>query len=183
MQLLQQVGIVPDAVHPADIDETPLRGELPAALAARLAQTKAETVRQRFPDAVILAADTVVAVGRRILGKAETPADVKMMLQQLSGRRHRVITGVAILSPRSASHRVVSTVVTFKRLTATEISHYVASGEGQGKAGGYAIQGRAEMFVKQVNGSYSNIVGLPLYETVNMLRGHGITCYDAQRAN
>lgn len=173
-QLLAQVGITPDTVCPADIDETPRRGELPEALAARLAQGKALTVASLHPGAFVLGADTVVAVGRRLLGKAETPAEVAAMLRLLSGRRHRVLTGVCLIAPGGRqSLRTVTTAVRVKRLTDAEIAAYVASCEGEGKAGGYAIQGRFEQHVLAIHGNYSNIVGLPLYETVSLLNGAG----------
>jgi septum formation protein len=176
--LLAQAGIEPDAVHPAAIDETPKRGELPRAHALRLAIAKARAAAEAWPGpkALMLAADTVVACGRRVLPKAETEADVRACLSLLSGRRHQVLTAVAVVTGDGpARTRVVTTRVAFKRLTANEIESYVRYGEGVGKAGGYAIQGRAETFVRQLNGSYSNVVGLPLLETVALLRGCGLT--------
>jgi septum formation protein len=173
-ELLRQVGIVPSAVDPADIDETPGRGELPVRLAARLARAKAELVAARHPGALVLAADTVVALGRRILPKAETEDAARSCLALLSGRRHRVLTGVTVLAGdgRRAA-RLVVTAVAFKRLTAAEMAAYLASGEWRGKAGGYAIQGYAGAFARSINGSYSNVVGLPLAETVALLAGLG----------
>ncbi|MGD0189761.1 MAG: Maf family nucleotide pyrophosphatase [Rhizomicrobium sp.] len=171
--LLAQAGIVPDAIEPTATDERPHKNELPRIHALRLAVAKAEAGRAawRGEPAVILAADTVVACGRRILPKAETDAEVRACLALLSGRRHQVMTAVAALTPDLAPRtRVVTTRVAFKRLTATEIDAYVAAGEGLGKAGGYAIQGRAETFVQFLSGSWSNVVGLPLLETVNLLR-------------
>lgn len=174
LDLLKQIGIVPAAVDPADIDETPRRGELPPALAKRLAAAKALEVAKRHPGAFVLAADTVVACGRRALPKPGDEATAARCLGLLSGRRHRVLGGVAVAAPDGRlALRVVDTVVTFKRLTEAERRAYLASGEWLGKAGGYAIQGRAARFVRAINGSYSNVVGLPLYETAEMLRGLG----------
>jgi septum formation protein len=172
--LLRQIGIAADRIDPAEIDETPARGEPPRALALRLAEAKARAVALRHPGAYVLGADTVVAAGARILPKAETEAEARQCLRVLSGRRHRVHGGVALMAPggRGARRHVVTTVA-FKRLEPAEIDRYVASGEWRGKAGGYAIQGRAGAFVRQVQGSYSNVVGLPLYETVALLRGLG----------
>lgn len=173
-ELLRQIGIVPDAVDPAEIDETPLPHELPAAHVSRLARAKAEAVRTRHPDAFVLAADTVVACGRRILGKPEDEGAARACLKLLSGRRHRVYGGIAVIAPdgRIATRRVVSHVA-FKRLSDGEIAAYIATGEWHGKAGGYAIQDRAAALVSWMQGSYSNIVGLPLYETAQLLGGLG----------
>jgi septum formation protein len=174
LDLLRQIGIVPDHVEPADIDETPHRGELPAGHVVRLAEAKARAVQPRHPDAFILAADTIVACGRRILPKAEDEATARACLKMLSGRRHRVYGGVALLTPSGdlAIRRVVSQVA-FKRLSDKEIAAYLASGEWHGKAGGYAIQGRAAALISWIGGSYSNVVGLPLYETAQLLAGRG----------
>ena len=175
LELLAQIGIVPDAVDPAALDETPARGELPAQHAARLADEKAAAVRARHPDAVILAADTVVALGRRILPKAEDEATARRCLDMLSGRRHKVIGGLAVSGPDGGTRRrLVTTSVKFKRLSAAEIDAYLAGGEWQGKAGGYAIQGRAAALIPWIGGSYSNVVGLPLYEAAQLLRATGI---------
>jgi septum formation protein len=177
--LLAQVGIVPDAVLAAEIDETPKKAELARALAARLAAAKAESVSAsaRRGDMLVLAADTVVAAGRRILPKAKTADEVCRCLAFLSGRRHQVITAVAVLPPGGKVRlRIVATRVAFRRLTPEEITAYAASHEGEGKAGGYAIQGRAGAFVVWLNGSYSGVVGLPLSETVQLLRGLGYPC-------
>jgi septum formation protein len=176
--LLAQAGIVPDAIRPAEIDETPLKGEAPRAHALRLAIAKVQCVARAWTGdpALVLAADTVVACGRRILPKANTRASVRECLERLSGRRHQVLTGVATArsrDPETARSRVVVTRVSFKRLSEKDIAAYLESGEGEGKAGGYAIQGRAEAFVRQLNGSWSNVVGLPLFETVNLLGGAG----------
>ena len=174
LALLRQIGVEPDGCEPAELDETPLRDELPPRLASRLAAAKAEEVARRRPDAFVLAADTVVAVGRRILPKAETDADVRGCLELLSGRAHRVHTAVALCAPGAAvAERRVDTRLHVKRLTDSEIERYVATGEGRGKAGGYAIQGRAGAFVIDLQGSYTAVVGLPLYETLNLLQGRG----------
>lgn len=173
VELLALVGIVPDRIDPADIDETPLRGETPPRLAARLAVAKAAAVAARSPGAVVLAADTVVAVGRRLLEKAADEAEAARFLKLLSGRNHRVLTGVAVGAGGKVRHRVVDTRVTFKVLSEAEIAAYVASGEWRGKAGGYGIQGRAGAFVPRIVGSYPAVMGLPLPETVNLLAGAG----------
>ena len=173
LALLRQIGVEPDAIEPADIDETPRPKELPRVLAARLAAEKAAAVAPRH-QGFVLAADTVVAVGRRVLPKAETEAEARRCLTLLSGRRHRVYGGVHLRRPDGkVAERVVETAVVFKRLEAHEIGAYLRSEEWRGKAGGYAVQGLAGMFVRALNGSYSNIVGLPLYETAQMLRGLG----------
>jgi septum formation protein len=174
--LLGQAGIVPDVVIAPDVIEEVLRGELPREYALRMARNKAEAVASSQTDALILAADTVVACGRRILPKAATNDEVQRCLELLSGRRHRVFTAVAVKSPGARPRtRIAMTHVAFKRLSADEISHYLAAKEGLGKAGGYAIQGLAEIFVRQINGSYSNIVGLPLLQTVSLLNSAGYT--------
>jgi septum formation protein len=175
--LLAQAGIVPDAILPSAIDETPRRGELPRAHAMRLACAKAEAAAKAWAGggAVFLAADTVVACGRRILPKAGAESDVRACLALLSGRRHKVLTAVALLvTDGCVRTRLVETQVAFKRLTESEIAAYVCCGEGVGKAGGYGIQGLAETFVRQINGSYSNVVGLPLLETLALLKGCGV---------
>jgi septum formation protein len=174
IDLLAQIALSPDLVDPAAIDETPLPGELPARHALRLAIAKARAVAPRHPDAFVLAADTVVACGRRILPKALDREAARAALRLLSGRRHRVHGGIALALPggRLVSRRV-ETAVLFKRLEAAEIEGYLASGEWHGKAGGYAIQGLAARFVRGIIGSYSNVVGLPLFETVSLLAGHG----------
>ena len=177
--MLAQAGITPDAVLAASIDETPLRSETPRLHAERLAAAKARAVADRWErePALILAADTVVALGRRILPKAESDDDVRACMKMLSGRSHQVITAVALLTPAGAlRRRTVLTRVTFCRFDAAAIDAYVQSREGAGKAGGYAIQGRAETFVRHLNGSWSNVVGLPLTETVALLRGNGYSC-------
>jgi septum formation protein len=172
--LLRQIGIVPDRIDPADIDETPGRDEMPAGHVVRLAEAKARAVQPRHSGAYILAADTVVACGRRILPKPEDETAARACLALLSGRRHRVYGGVALITPAGdiAIRRVVSQVG-FKRLSAEELNAYVAGGEWRGKAGGYAIQGQAAALIPWVSGSYSNVVGLPLYETAQLLAGRG----------
>jgi septum formation protein len=172
--LLAQIGLAPDTVAPADIDETPLRGELPRPHALRLARAKAAAAATAGdPAAFVLAADTVVAAGRRILGKPADAAEAARFLALLSGRRHRVVTAVALHHAGRITERAVETAVKFKRLSEAEIAAYLASGEWRDKAGGYAIQGRAAAFVPWIGGSYSNVVGLPLTETLALLRGAG----------
>jgi septum formation protein len=174
LALLQQVGVTPDLCDPADLDETPLKDELPPQHASRLAHEKAALVAARHPGAFVLSADTVVAVGRRILPKAETAAEVRACLELLSGRAHRVHTAVSLRTPDGeASARRVETRLHVKRLQPGEIDAYVQSGEGLGKAGGYAIQGRAGAFILDLHGSYPAVVGLPLYETLALLQGRG----------
>jgi septum formation protein len=174
LDLLRQIGLAPDAVDPADVDETPLKDELPVAHARRLAAAKAAAVVARHPGAYVLAADTVVACGRRILPKAEDPAAARACLALLSGRRHRVLGAVALISPAGRRiARLVTTAVTFKHLSTADIELYLASGEWRGKAGGYAIQGLAAAFIPAITGSYANVVGLPLAETWAMLQGLG----------
>ena len=180
LALLQQMGIEPDALLPADIDETPQKTELPRSLAQRLANEKARSAarlaatREDLADSYILAADTVVAVGRRILPKCELIEDAGECLRMLSGRQHRVFTGVTLINPKGGERRrLVETRVRFKRLSGSEIEAYIASGEWRGKAGGYAVQGIAGSFVVKMVGSHSSVVGLPLYETMNLLDGEG----------
>jgi septum formation protein len=174
LALLEQVGLKPDRVEAADIDETPLRDERPRQLALRLAREKGRAASTRLDGCFVVSADTVVACGRRILPKAETEDQARMCLKLLSGRSHDVLTGVAVIAPdgREAS-RVVESRVTFKRLSMVEMDGYLASGEWRGKAGGYAIQGQAAALIPEISGSYSSIVGLPLYETVALLEGLG----------
>jgi septum formation protein len=174
LELLAQIGITPNDVLPADIDESPLAQELPRQHAARLALIKARKIAGQESEAWVIGADTVVGVGRRILPKAEDEATARRCLQLLSGRAHRVFGGVAIFSPDGkVSERLVVTRVKFKRLSEQEMQDYLNCGEWQGKAGGYAIQGHAASFVAGINGSYSNVVGLPLYETMTLLSGLG----------
>jgi septum formation protein len=178
--LLQQAGIEPDRALPAEVDETPLRAEHPRSLAKRLSKAKAEKAFESlraepdFAGAYILAADTVVAVGRRILPKAELVDEASNCLQLLSGRSHRVYSGICLISPEGKlRQRLVETRVRFKRLSREELESYLASGEWRGKAGGYAVQGLAGTFVVKLVGSYTNVVGLPLYETVGLLTAEG----------
>lgn len=174
MDLLRQVGVTPDAVVAAEIDETPLKTETPRQTALRLAVAKAAKVAETHGDAYVLAADTIVAVGTRILPKVETPAEGRKCLELLSGRAHKVLTAVVVVAPDGrAVKRLVETRLHFKRLTPAEIDAYLQDGEGVGKAGGYAIQGRAGAFVMSIQGSYPAVVGLPLYETMNLLTGLG----------
>jgi septum formation protein len=176
LDLLAQLGIVPQLIDPADIDETPEKGELPLPYARRMARAKALAVADRHRGAIILSADTVVAAGRRILPKAEDAAEVTACLSLLSGRRHRVISALAVIAPDgSIRTRDVTTILTFDRLPLATIAAYAEQGEGVGKAGGYAIQGRAGAFVRFLSGSYSGVVGLPLRETAVLLRSAGWT--------
>jgi septum formation protein len=171
LDLLRQVGIEPIKIDPAHIDETPGPRELPRAYALRMAKAKLAAVACRHPGAIVLAADSVVACGRRILPKAETAEEARTCLALLSARRHRVLGGVAVGGASGAVRtRLVETAVRFKRLEPAEIDDYIESGEWKGKAGGYAIQGRAARFVSFLSGSYSNVVGLPLYETIGLLK-------------
>ncbi len=175
LDLLRQIGIEPDAVVAADIDETPLKRELPGPMARRLAVVKAQAVAAAEPDAYVLGADTVVAAGRRALGKPADAGEAGRFLDLLSGRRHRVHGGVALITPAGDIRtRLVVTRVQFKRLSPAERAAYLASDEWRGKAGGYAIQGYAVRFVTAINGSYPNVVGLPLAEVAALLAGHGI---------
>jgi septum formation protein len=180
LALLNQIGIEPEHLVPAHVDETPEKGELPRKLAARLADLKAITAQHKArtagfgSDALVLAADTVVAVGRRILPKAETMEEASDCLRMLSGRAHRVYTGVTLLTPSGAKrHRLVESRIRFKRLSTREMEAYLASAEWNGKAGGYAIQGIAGSFVVKLSGSYSAVVGLPLHEVTQILAGEG----------
>ena len=172
LELLAQIGLTPDEVVPAEIDETPRPTEQPRALARRLAHAKAAAVGR--PRAFVLAADTVVALGRRVLPKAETESQARACLALLSGRRHRVLTCVVLLTPDGRRlERLAESVVAFARLTSHQIDGYIAAGEWRGKAGGYAIQGRAAVLIRFLSGGYSNVVGLPLFETAALLRGAG----------
>jgi septum formation protein len=180
LALLQQAGIEPDALLPADVDETPLKNESPKDLAKRLSRAKAEVARKTarnrddLKDSYILSADTVVVAGGRILPKAEVVDEAAGCLRLLSGRAHRVYTSVCLITPKdSFRERFVETRVRFKRLSREEFERYLASGEWRGKAGGYAIQGLAGTFVVKLVGSYTNVVGLPLYESVALLDGEG----------
>ncbi len=175
LELLKRIGVTPDLVDPADCDETPHKGERPLAYAKRIAAEKAEVVAARRAGAAILSADTVVAVGARILGKAETDADARVFLTLLSGRRHRVHSAVTLIDVTGkARHRVSTSTLALKRLSAAEIDAYVEGGEWHGKAGGYAVQGYAEAFVRSLSGSHSGVMGLPLFETRALLQAAGI---------
>lgn len=180
LQLLAQIGVEPDEIIPANIDETPRKGEMPRNLAVRLARQKAEAAKKvaekddALKGAFILAADTAVAVGRRVLPQAETLEEAEECLKLLSGKGHRVYTGVAMITPAGKlRHRLVESRIRFKRLSDEDREYYVGSGEWRGKAGGYAIQGIAGSFVTRLIGSYSNVVGLPLAETTALLIGEG----------
>jgi septum formation protein len=182
LALLQQAGIEPDALLPADVDESPLRSESPRELTKRLARAKAEVARktarnrEELRDAFIVSADTVVVVGGRVLPKAEVIDEAVACLRLLSGRAHRVYTGLCVVTPKdTVRERLVETRVRFKRLSGDELERYLASGEWRGKAGGYAIQGLAGTFVVKIVGSYTNVVGLPLYETIALLDGEGFS--------
>jgi len=174
VDLLAQIGVTPDAIDPADIDETPDKAELPKAYAARMAAEKAAAVASRHAGALVLAGDTVVACGRRILPKAEDEATARRCLELLSGRRHHVLSAVTLVGEDGvARHKLSDSIVTFKRLHPAEIDAYIASGEWEGKAGGYAIQGRAAGLIRALSGSHSSVVGLPLYETRALLLSAG----------
>jgi septum formation protein len=172
--LLARIGVEPKRLASPDIDERPLKGELPRDYVIRLAEAKARAV-ERAPGEIVLAGDTTVAVGRRILEKPSDEADLRRMLALLSGRRHHVWSGICVIGTDDRARvRAVDTIVAFKPLSADEIDWYVESGEGMGKAGGYAIQGRAEVFVRFLSGSHSNVVGLPVYETRALLSSAGV---------
>jgi septum formation protein len=174
LDLLARIGVKPDAVVPADVDESVPKGELPRVHAIRLAREKAEAVAAIEPGSLVLAADTVVAVGRRILPKVENEAVLRECLKLLSGRRHRVMTGVALVAPgQKIRTRLVETMIAMKALSDEEIDFYASHGEWRGKAGGYALQGYGEVYVRHIAGSYSNVVGLPLAETRNLLKAVG----------
>jgi len=174
LELLKQIGVIPDNILPADIDETPLDKELPSAYTKRIAAAKALEIYKENKNSIIISADTTVAVGRRILSKAEDSQTAIKFLKLLSGRRHKVLTALSIIRPNGNQRtKVISSVVQFKRLSNLEIKEYIDSNEWKDKAGGYAIQGRAAALIKFISGSYSNIVGLPLYETLNALRSAG----------
>jgi len=180
LSLLNQAGIEPDSLQPTEVDEIPLKGELPRALANRLAREKAQAalasvkIDEELRGSYVLAADTVVAVGRRVMPKAEMLDEAAACLRLLSGRNHRVYTGICLVTPKEAfRQRLVETRVRFKRLSTEDREAYLASGEWRGKAGGYAIQGLAGTFVVKLVGSYTNVVGLPLYETMSLLGGEG----------
>ncbi len=170
VQLLAQLGLAPSAIHPAEIDETPAPRELPADYVRRIACTKAKTIAALHPGHTVLAADTTVTLGRRILPKAEDATTARNCLTLLSGRRHRVLTAVCVIDAAGAlRHKTVATIVKFSHLTPAMLDAYIASDEWRGKAGGYGIQGRAATFIPFISGSYSNVVGLPLFETARLL--------------
>ena len=172
--LLKQIGIVPEEIVSPQVDETPRPRETPVALAGRLAEAKARAVARPAPGCLVLGVDTIVACGRRVLPKAADADEARRALTLLSGRRHRVLGGICVIGADGrARHRLVTTVVSFKRLDSGEIEQYIASGEWRDKAGGYAVQGRAAVFVRKIIGSYSNVVGLPLFETAALLHGLG----------
>lgn len=174
LDLLARIGVTPDAIVPAEIDESVPSGELPRDHALRLAREKAKAVAAHEPDALVLAADTVVAVGRRILPKVEDEATLRACMKLLSGRRHRVLTGVALAVPGGGlRERIVETMIAMKRLSDEEVDYYAGHGEWHGKAGGYALQGYGEVYVRHIAGSYSNVVGLPLAETRLLLKSAG----------
>ena len=174
LDLLAWLGVTPDRVAAPDIDETPFKGELPRSYALRLAEAKARAV-PRAPDEIVLAGDTVVAAGRRILGKPVDAADHRRMLELLSGRRHHCLSAVAAIAPDGRLRvRLSDTILAWRVLTSQEIDAYIAGGEGAGKAGGYAIQGRAEAWVRFLHGSHSGVVGLPLFETRALLAASGL---------
>jgi septum formation protein len=177
LDLLAQIGVTPDAVDPAHIDEEPRKGELPPVYAARMAAEKGAIVAARHPGSLVLSGDTVVACGRRILPKAEDEATARECLELVSGRRHRVLSAVTLIdSDGKARHKLSTSLVIFKPLHASDIEDYLASGEWHGKAGGYAIQGRAAGLIRTMSGSPSGVIGLPLYETRTLLRAAGIAC-------
>ena len=177
-QLLNQIGCAPDLVIPADVNEARLIGESPRELVTRLAFLKGEKIFRDHKKAVIVAADTTVALGRRVVGKPRDAAEAEAFLTMLSGRNHRVYTSIYIRYGRSNRQRCIQTRVKFKKLTTLEISNYLDSREWEGKAGGYAIQGKASAFIISIVGSYTNVVGLPLYETYTMLSGVGYPTSD-----
>lgn len=184
LALLAQVGITPDLLSPSAVDETPGRTEMPRSLVKRLARAKAQAAAESHQVAAlegspyILSADTVVAIGRRILGKPDNMEEAGIFLKKLSGRSHRVFTSICLVSPSGGyRQKTVETRVRFKRLTRQDLEGYLASGEWRDKAGGYAIQGRAEAFVQKLSGSYSNVVGLPLHETIALLQNAGYPVY------
>ena len=178
LELLRQIGVEPDEVRPADIDETPLKGELPRAYCRRVTREKAEAI-PRQPGEVVLVADTTVAVGRRILGKPADEAEARSFLGLLSGRRHRVVTCLAVISDSGLREREVESIVKLDRLSSGDLDAYIASGDWKGKAGAYAIQGPAGAFIPWISGSYTAIMGLPVRETARLLAAAGLTVTEA----
>jgi septum formation protein len=174
LALLEQVHIIPDQIISPDIDETPEEGEIPKNLVKRLAIEKALMVSENNKDSFILAGDTIVVCGRKIIGKAENEKELKNHLRLLSGRRHKVLSGIAVVDPNgNVRSKVCETIIKFKRLTRKEVQEYIQSKEWENKAGGYGIQGYADCFIKFIRGSYSNVVGLPLYDTMQLLKSSG----------
>jgi len=174
VDLLKQIGFKPDIIHPADIDETPLKGELPITLVKRLAEEKAKVVVQQFPNDIIIAGDTIVVASGKILGKPADAIEARKFIDLLSGRRHQVISGLCVTSASKHSVRVVKTIIKFKRITEEEKDLLIESNEWQGKSGGYMIQGIASAFAQLINGSVTNVIGLPLFEANNLLRAQGL---------
>lgn len=172
--LLEAAGFTPDKIIPADIDETPKKGEKPTVYVKRLAEEKATVIHSQYPDAYIIAADTIAVMGARIIGKAENRAEAKKIISRFSGRRHRVITGLCILSPDGKkSVRLISSAVKCRMVSDAEIEAYLDSAEWEGKSGCYGLQGRASAFIESINGSYTSIIGLPIAETIAILNGMG----------
>lgn len=174
LELLRQIGIDPDRIAPADINETPYKDEQPIPYVKRMAEEKALEIYKEHKSSIIIASDTIVVLGKRILQKAETEEEARKFLELLSGRRHKVISAVTIICPKGkVRNKLVTSVIKFKRLSQYEINEYITSGEWEDKAGAYAIQGLAAKYISFISGSYSNIVGLPLHETAKLLRGAG----------
>lgn len=171
LEILNKIGIKPDLILSPEVDETPLKKELPKMLSLRLAKAKGLKIAERYPNDVIISADTVVCIGRRIIDKCNTDEDVKKAMEMLSGRSHRVYTTVCITSQEKQRFRTVETRIKFKRLTLKEIENFLKTKEGIGKAGGYTINGVAESFILQISGSFSGVIGLPSYQTLNLLNG------------
>lgn len=172
--LLEAAGLAPDLIVPADIDETPRKGEKPTAYVKRLAEEKALAIQQKHPKAYIIAADTIAVMGARIIGKASSRAEAEKIIRRFSGRKHRVITGLCVLSPDGKkSVRLISSAVKCRMVQAKEIKTYLDSGEWEGKSGCYGLQGRASAFIETINGSYTSIIGLPIAETISILNGMG----------
>jgi septum formation protein len=174
LELLKQVGYIPDIISPADIDETPFKEEKPEALALRLAIAKASVVSEKFPEDVVISADTVAYCRHKIMNKPESPEEARQFMNILSGRRHRVYTGLCIRKNNRVVSRVCCTMVKFKRLSDIEIEDFVESKAWEGKAGGYAIHGRAAIFIESINGSDSNVAGLPLHVVHNILHSFNV---------
>ncbi len=177
--MLAQIGVIPDLIVAGDIDETPHKDETARQLVARLAMEKCQIIAAQNTGAIVLAADTIVVAGNRILGKAVDQREARKFLELLSGRRHQVMTGITVIGANGwGSHRLVRTMVNFKRLSSQELEWYLTQDEWQGKAGAYAIQGLGGALIKRINGSYSNVVGLPLQETAGLLQGQGYPVFE-----